>query len=150
MEINELKVGDWVKRKNVPGEYLVVLSIDGIKNTVYLNFDGMVIMEKIENLESVDISSEIIKTHYNMTNSKLKNNPTIWLCVDGDGNEYIADEKPIRWIEHPNNNLYHEWWTRGDEDDIIIEIPRGTIKRLIGKELTWDDEPFKLDKYSLI
>ena len=85
-----------------------------------------------------------------MVNSNLKNNPTSWLCVDGDGNEYIAEEKPIRWCEHPNNTIYYKWWTTKEEYDSIIELPQGTIKRLIGKELTWDDEPFKLDKYSLI
>jgi hypothetical protein len=63
MEINELKIGNWVKRKNVPGEYLKVQVIDSIKNTVYLDLDGRGVMEKIENLEPVDISSEIIKTH---------------------------------------------------------------------------------------
>ena len=26
----------------------------------------------------------------------------------------------------------------------MIELPQGTIKKLIGRELTWNDEPVKL------
>ena len=88
MKINDLKVGNWVTRKNVPNEFLKVLVIDSIKNTVYLDLDGRGVMEKIENIEPVEITSEIIKTQ---ANSKLKNNPTIWLCVDGDGNDRAND-----------------------------------------------------------
>ena len=29
-------------------------------------------------------------------------------------------------------------------DDYSIPLPKGTIKKLIGKDLTWDDEPVKI------
>lgn len=29
-------------------------------------------------------------------------------------------------------------------EDIAIELPNGSIKKLIGRELTWDDEPVEL------
>ena len=29
-------------------------------------------------------------------------------------------------------------------DDYSIPLPEGTIKKLIGKDLTWDDEPVKI------
>lgn len=28
--------------------------------------------------------------------------------------------------------------------DVSIELPKGSIKKLIGRELTWDDEPVEL------
>lgn len=63
MKINDLRVGNWVTRKNVPNEFLKVLVIDSIKNTVYLDLDGRGVMEKIENIEPVEITSETIKTY---------------------------------------------------------------------------------------
>ena len=32
------------------------------------------------------------------------------------------------------------WW----DDNNRVELPKGTIKKLIGRELTWDDEPIEL------
>lgn len=61
MKINDLRVGNWVTRKNAPNEFLKVLVIDSIKNTVYLDLDGIGVMEKIENLESIPINLDIIK-----------------------------------------------------------------------------------------
>lgn len=57
-----------------------------------------------------------------------------WLAVDEDGSEYIFTTKPQRerdyWI-----NEYSEWH---------IELPKGSIKKLIGRELSWSDEPVEL------
>ena len=61
MEINDLRIGNWVTRKNVPNEFLKVLVIDSIKNTVYLDLNGIGVIEKIENLESIPINLDIIK-----------------------------------------------------------------------------------------
>lgn len=61
MKINDLRVGNWVTRKNVPNEFLKVHVIDSIKNTVYLDLNGIGVMEKIENLESIPINLNIIK-----------------------------------------------------------------------------------------
>lgn len=61
MEANKLRIGNYVLRKNVPNEFLKVLVIDSIKNTVYLDLNGIGVMEKIENLESIPINLDIIK-----------------------------------------------------------------------------------------
>ena len=61
MEANKLRIGNYVLRKNVPNEFLKVLVIDSIKNTVYLDLNGLGVMEKIENLESIPINLDIIK-----------------------------------------------------------------------------------------
>ena len=57
-----------------------------------------------------------------------------WLAVDKKGDECVHDIKPTR------DNEYM-WWSAWDDEGSTIELPKGTIKRLIGRELTWDDEP---------
>ena len=66
-----------------------------------------------------------------------------YLCVDRSG-EYIADNVPVR-------DFFGEW--NGWEPDVygesctLISVPNGTIKKLIGKEMTWEDEPICLDEF---
>ena len=64
-----------------------------------------------------------------------------WICVDGDnGDEVIFDVKP------------HRIKTYWDTDFDKIYLPKGSIKKLIGINLYWTDEPVELkeDKpYSL-
>jgi hypothetical protein len=70
-----------------------------------------------------------------------------WLAVDKDGTESIFITKPIR-----NNTLYvdlehtkyAEIWNTDDYEDIGIELPKGSIEKLIGRKLTWEDEPVEL------
>ena len=68
-----------------------------------------------------------------------------YLCVDKDGTERIIEcevyckkagyEKPYR---------YEECWDCDSHNDIYIDLPKGTIKKIIGRELTWEDEPVEL------
>lgn len=61
-----------------------------------------------------------------------------YLCVDKNG-EYIADELPTRaWFE------WVGWRDVYGESCTLISLPKGTIKKLIGKEMTWEDEPIEL------
>lgn len=60
----------------------------------------------------------------------------MWLAVDEDGTEWRFNEKPFRDKEE---NV----WMVSDEADIKI-LPKGTIKKLIGRELKWEDEPVEL------
>ena len=32
----------------------------------------------------------------------------------------------------------------GNKIDTTIELPKGTIEKIIGKKLTWEDEPYNL------
>ena len=61
MKANELMIGDYVIRKNVPKEILIVDAIDSIRNIVYLDLDGLGITEKLENIEPVTPTPEILK-----------------------------------------------------------------------------------------
>jgi hypothetical protein len=60
----------------------------------------------------------------------------VWLAVDKNGDESVHDMEPTR------NNEYM-WWSAWDDDGSTIELPKGSIKHLIGRELTWADEPFE-------
>ena len=65
-----------------------------------------------------------------------------YLCVDKRG-EFIADECPER--------SFYEWQEWRDEfygeSCTLIPLPKGTIKKLIGKEMSWVDEPICLEEF---
>ena len=61
-----------------------------------------------------------------------------WLAVDYDGFEYIFASKPIRCKGSKS------WQV--DYDRMLFDVvclPKGSIKKLIGRELTWDDDAFE-------
>lgn len=64
-----------------------------------------------------------------------------WLCVDHDGTEMIFSAKPIR---DPNTNSYWTLHTTNASEQHCVELPNGSIEKLIGKKLTWKNEPYKL------
>lgn len=63
-----------------------------------------------------------------------------WLVVDKIGTEYIYSDKPKRF-EDIWESSYEEY---GDPLESSVLLPNGTIKKLIGRELTWEDEPVEL------
>lgn len=63
-----------------------------------------------------------------------------YLCVDKDGTELIFKEKPY-------SDNYGSFWSCSyyvTRDNFAIELPHGSIAKLIGRELTWEDEPYEL------
>lgn len=60
-----------------------------------------------------------------------------WVAVDKNGTECLFSQKPSRGLE------YCQW--RITVHGVFVELPQGTIKKLIGRELTWSDEPVKLE-----
>ncbi|MBD5173823.1 MAG: fructan hydrolase [Bacteroidales bacterium] len=60
-----------------------------------------------------------------------------YLAVDKDGAEWIYDASPTR------RKKTEEWSCEWPEDG-QIELPKGSIAKLIGRELTWEDEPVEL------
>jgi len=57
-----------------------------------------------------------------------------WVAVDNDGSEYIYERQPIRQVRF--------WMKSGDSES--VELPNGIIETLIGRKLTWSDEPVEL------
>lgn len=60
-----------------------------------------------------------------------------WLAVNRIGKESIFDRKPVREFNY---------WTDASYalNDSEIYLPKGSIKKLIGRDLTWQDEPVEL------
>ena len=74
-----------------------------------------------------------------------------WVAVDKNGNEGIFRYKPYR--KDPIESIYKLWepeyWTDADSSDYgnedgEVPLPKGTIKKLIGKDLDWSNEPVEL------
>ena len=58
-----------------------------------------------------------------------------WLVVDKDSSEWIFDVKPQR--------KHYEWDIR-QVYNMYVELSQSSIKKLIGRELTWEDEPVEI------
>ncbi len=70
-----------------------------------------------------------------------KINIMAWLVVERDKSEWIFKKKPFR-----NGNDDYSYWGNIDScyNRNYMELPKGSIKKLIGKELTWNDEPVEI------
>lgn len=74
-----------------------------------------------------------------------------WLACDNSGEEFIYEHKPSRrfyleWndlIDGSHHKEKADYW-EPDYDCNTIKLPKGTIKKLIGRELTWDYEPVEI------
>lgn len=63
-----------------------------------------------------------------------------YLAVDKDGSELI-------FMNEPERDRRTGWWYDSDEDTECeggIGLPKGSIKKLTGKTLTWNDEPIEI------
>lgn len=63
-----------------------------------------------------------------------------YLCVDKSG-EYIANNVPTRFLNEWNG------WEDFYSKCTLISVPKGTIKKLIGREMTWEDDPICLEEF---
>ena len=62
-----------------------------------------------------------------------------WLAVNGDGSERIFREKPYRNTDPHFGLCWVGGWLA-----TYIKLPAGSIKKLIGRELSWNDEPIEI------
>lgn len=72
-----------------------------------------------------------------------------WLAVDKlvlglENIECIHSVVPFRI-----NDSFGEYWGNDGTYEIAteyqsVQLPKGTIKKLIGREMTWEDEPIEL------
>ena len=63
----------------------------------------------------------------------------MFVATDKDGDEYIYEEKPIKCTS------LGSWVCKNDID--CIEVPKGTIQRLLNYPLTWDDDCQEIVEY---
>lgn len=62
-----------------------------------------------------------------------------WVVKNKNGSETIYEVKPYKYND--------EWVSRKDGWERpyqYFNIPQGSIKKFIGRELSWDDEPVEL------
>lgn len=64
-----------------------------------------------------------------------------WLCVDKDSTEIISPSQPIR--DYDRWNCCYEN-VEGWYDNYGIILTKGTIKKIIGRDLKWEDEPIEI------
>lgn len=88
-----------------------------------------------------------------------------WLAVDKDGTEKIFNSVPLRrsWLQSVafglvsagirnaySKNQFNKWaahWSSDPDDPLpegAIILPKGSIKKLIGRDLTWKDDAVEL------
>ena len=61
-----------------------------------------------------------------------------WLAVDKDGTECICNTEPYRdWVDF-------KWCIENLPESNAVKLPKGSIKKLIGKELSFADESVEL------
>lgn len=63
--------------------------------------------------------------------------PELWLAVDKNGDEIATN---LGGSLH--RSKHGSYWSSYDDD--LIYLPKGTIKKLTCRELTWEDEPVRL------
>ena len=67
-----------------------------------------------------------------------------WVAVHKNGNEGIFSHKPTRVEEL--DVRYDEEEAGGIFYDSEISLPKGSIKKLIGRDLAWQDDPVELNE----
>lgn len=65
-----------------------------------------------------------------------------WLAVHRNGDEGIFTNKPIR--VSISGFWYDDQWIEYECYDSEISLPKGSIRKLIGRDLTWEDNPVEL------
>lgn len=66
-----------------------------------------------------------------------------WVAVDKDGTEVICNPEPYR------DTVDFMWCIESGFYSGAIQLPKGTIKKLLGRKLTWEDEPVELKREQL-
>lgn len=61
-----------------------------------------------------------------------------WLVVNRNGDEFIFEAKPKR------NNTSQIWQLRSCHSNYsVIYLKKGTIEKIVGYKMTWEDEPVR-------
>ena len=63
-----------------------------------------------------------------------------YLAVEPSGAELIFSEPPCRIDAYS----ICEWYNSSNSSQCVY-VPRGTIKKITRKSITWEDEPIKLE-----
>lgn len=61
-----------------------------------------------------------------------------WVACSKSGQEIIYRNKPVRHFR------LSSWIPNDISENRYVVLPKGSIKKLIGRELSWSDEPVEL------
>lgn len=71
-----------------------------------------------------------------------------FLVVNPNGKEIVFQRKPTRRDEVINKKRVTTWYPFSDIQDgapnFFVVLPPGSIKKLIGREITWENEPIEI------
>lgn len=71
-----------------------------------------------------------------------------WIAVDAYGDEYIFQNKPKRdgnwWIDSIYESFDGQRGVLTYHHNSDIKLPKGSIKKLISRDLDWSDGPVEL------
>ena len=67
-----------------------------------------------------------------------------WVAVDKSGAECIFDNKPERNDNQWDDIDYSVYGEINYDVGTGIVLPKGSIKKLIGRDLSWEDNPVEL------
>lgn len=89
---------------------------------------------------------------YIITFMKIGEQTIIFLAVNKNGDEVILDNAPARqgeiWTDERSAHD-DEYFSVEDHNSAIV-LPKGTIRRLTGRDLKWEDDPISLKSKSVI
>ena len=61
-----------------------------------------------------------------------------WLVIDGNGDEFIFEVKPKR------SSSGQIWQLKSCHSNYsVIYLKKGTIEKIVGHKMTWEDEPVR-------
>ena len=71
-----------------------------------------------------------------------------WVAVNKYGLEQMFRNRPMKfrsfWVDYQEIGKISEVLKRDFDEDCSIDMPSGTIEKIIGRKLTWDDEPVEI------
>ena len=65
-----------------------------------------------------------------------------WVAVDKNGTEAVFSGKPERYSYDNIGGIWYDFYGKD------VRLPSGSIEKLIGRKLTWEDEPVELTDVS--
>jgi len=63
-----------------------------------------------------------------------------WVAVDADGRECVLEKMPYR----PIGSSWEVYFDLVGNPGGYVLLPTGSIRKLIGRKLTWEDEPVEI------
>lgn len=81
---------------------------------------------------------------------KIGEQTIVFLAVNKNGDEVILNNAPARqgeiWTDE--RSAHDEEYFSVEDHNSAIVLPRGTIYKLAGRHLTWEDDPISLKSFT--